>query len=86
MDLFLKESAARFVLSCENFYLLSTFALFVSARVWQECRDLQMNQGAKQAWKHLLKVKSQKDVEREVLFEPEPWPVKALLRWRALRG
>lgn len=85
-DLFLRENIARFVASTESRYMLPTYSLFVSKRVWEECRDIQIKSGDKAAWKNLQKVKSMRDVEKEVLFEPEPWPVKALMRWHSMRG
>jgi hypothetical protein len=85
-DLFLPDTASRFVAWCENHYMLPAYSLFLSRRVWEECRDAQAVQGDKPAWKALLKSRSQRDVEKEVLFEPEPWPMKALLRWHSFRG
>ncbi len=86
MDLFLPETAARFVAWAESLHMLPTYALFMTNRVWQGCREAQMLQGEKAAWRNLQKVRSQRDVEKEVLFEPEPWPMKALLRWHGMRG
>jgi hypothetical protein len=85
-DLFLPETAARFVASCETSHMLPAYSLTLTRRVWEECRGVQMTQGDKAAWKFLQKARSQRDVEKEVLFEPEPWPVKALLRWHSMRG
>lgn len=85
-DLFLPETAERFVLWCENHYLTPTYSLVLTERVWQECRDYQGTQGERQAWRHLLKVRGQRDVEKEVLFSPEPWPIKAMLRWNSFRA
>lgn len=85
-DLFLPESAARFVSWCESHHMLPAYSIFLSRRVWEECREAQMLHGEKAAWRALQKVRSQRDVEKEVLFEPEPWPVKALLRWHSMRG
>lgn len=85
-DLFLASTASRFVSWCENHYMLPAYSLFLSRRAWEECRNMQMTQGEKAAWKVLQKVRSQRDVEKEVLFEPEPWPMKALVRWHAMRG
>jgi len=85
-DLFLPETAERFVLWCENHYMLPAYSLFLTERVWQECRDFQATQGNRQAWRHILKIRAQRDVEKEVLLSPEPWPVKALLRWNSLRA
>ena len=86
LDLFLPENLGRFVLWCENQYLLPTYSLITTEHVWEECRSIQMKHGNKAAWKHLAKIKSQRDAEKEVLFDPEPWPVKALLKWHAMRG
>lgn len=85
-DFFLPETAERFVLWCENHYMLPTYSIFITERVWEECREQQVSQGTKAAWRHLLKIKGQRDVEKEVLLSPEPWPVKALLRWHSMRG
>jgi hypothetical protein len=86
MDLFLPETAARFVGWCESHHMLPTYSLLLTRRVWEECRGAQMMQGEKAAWRQLQKFHSQRDVEKEVLFEPSPWPMKALLRWHAMRG
>lgn len=86
MDLFLPATASRFVAWCESHHMLPAYTLFLTRRVWEECREAQMLHGHKAAWKHLQKTRSQRDVEKEVLFEPEPWPVKALLRWHSMRG
>lgn len=85
-DLFLPESAARFVAWCESHHMLPAYSIFLSRRVWEECREAQMVNGDKAAWRALQRFRSQRDVEKEVLFEPEPWPVKALLRWHSMRG
>jgi hypothetical protein len=85
-DLFLKDTAARFISWCETTHMLPAYSLTLSRRVWEECRGTQMTQGEKAAWKFLQKTRGQRDVEKEVLFEPEPWPVKALLRWHSMRG
>jgi hypothetical protein len=85
-DLFLPESAARFVAWCESHYMLPAYSIFLSKRVWEECRQAQMTAGERAAWKTLLKYKTARDVEKEVLLEPEPWPVKALLRWQSMRA
>jgi hypothetical protein len=85
-DLYLPSTAGRFVAWCESHHLLPTYSLVISRRVWNECRDIQQNQGERAAWRSLQKFKSERDVEREVLFEPDPWPVKALLRWHSFRG
>ncbi|HEY8278387.1 MAG TPA: hypothetical protein VIH99_02105 [Bdellovibrionota bacterium] len=86
LDLFLPETAARFVAWCENHYVLPAYSIFLSRRVWDEVRTAQMSHGEKAAWRLLQKIRSQRDVEKEVLFEPEPWPMKALLRWHGMRG
>lgn len=86
MDLFLPENVARFVLWAETHFVLPTYAVFITRRIWEECREAQSKGGEKAAWKHLLKMHSARDVEREVIFEPNPWPVKAILRWHAMRG
>lgn len=85
LDLFLPDTISRFVNWCESYHMLPAYTLFLTKRVWEECREQQMLHGEKAAWKHLLKLRSQRDVEKEVLFEPEPWPMKALLRWHAMR-
>ncbi len=85
-DLFLPESAARFVAWCESHYMLPAYSMFLSKRVWEECRQVQMISGDRVAWKTLVKYKTARDVEKEVLLEPEPWPVKALLRWQSMRA
>lgn len=85
-DHFLRENSKRFVSWCESRYMLPTYALFVSRRAWDECRDVQQKNGDKLAWKNLLKIKNMRDVEKEVLFDPEPWPIKAILRWHSMRG
>jgi hypothetical protein len=85
-DLFLPETAARFVAWAEQYHMLPAYSLILTKRVWEECRDVQTNQGEKAAWKHLLKIRRARDVEKEVLFEPQPWPMKALLHWHSLRG
>lgn len=85
MDLFLPSTITRFVAWCESHHMLPAYTLFLTKRVWEECREQQMLNGEKAAWKHLLKVRSQRDVEKEVLFEPEPWPMKALVRWHGFR-
>ena len=76
-DLFLPENAARFVAWCENHYVLPTYSIFLSKRVWDEARAAQMAHGDRAAWRLLQKTRSQRDVEKEIQFEPEPWPVKA---------
>lgn len=86
LDLFLPETAARFVAWCENQYVLPTYSLFLSRRVWDEVRAAQMTQGDRAAWRVLQKTRSARDVEKEIQFEPEPWPIKALLRWHSMRG
>jgi hypothetical protein len=86
LDLFLPETAARFVSWCESHYMLPAYTLFLTKRVWEDCRQTQMTSGERSAWKSLMKFRSARDVEKEVLFEPEPWPLKALLRWLALRA
>jgi hypothetical protein len=86
LDLFLPETAARFVSWCENHYVLPTYSVFLTRRVWDEARGVQMQNGDRAAWRLLQKTRSQRDVEKEILFEPEPWPVKALLRWHSMRG
>jgi hypothetical protein len=86
LDLFLPENAARFVAWCENHYVLPTYSVLLSKRLWDELRGIQMTQGEKAAWRHLQKTRSQRDVEKEVQFEPEPWPMKALVRWHSMRG
>jgi hypothetical protein len=86
LDLFLPENAARFVAWCENNYVLPTYSVLLSKRLWDELRGIQMTQGEKAAWRHLQKTRSQRDVEKEVQFEPEPWPMKALVRWHSMRG
>lgn len=85
-DLFLPETASRFIGWCENQYMLPAYSIFLTRRVWDEVRAAQMMHGEKAAWKLLQKIRSQRDVEKEVLFEPEPWPMKALMRWHAMRG
>lgn len=85
-DLFLPETAARFIAWCENHYVLPAYSIFLSRRVWDELRAAQMTQGEKAAWRLLQKVRLQRDVEKEVQFEPEPWPMKALIRWHSMRG
>jgi hypothetical protein len=86
LDLFLPETAARFVAWCENHYVLPAYSIFLTRRVWDEVRAAQMMNGERAAWKLLQKTRSQRDVEKEVMFEPEPWPMKALLRWHSMRG
>lgn len=86
LDLFLPETSARFVAWCENHYVLPAYSIFLTRRVWDEARGAQMQGGEKAAWKVLQKTRSARDVEKEILFEPEPWPVKALLRWHSMRG
>ena len=86
LDLFLPETAARFVAWCENHYVLPTYSIFLTKRLWDEVRGLQMAQGDRAAWRMLQKVRSARDVEKELQFEPEPWPMKALLRWHSMRG
>lgn len=86
MDLFLPATAARFVAQCESHHMLPTYSLFLTRRVWEECREAQMLHGERAGWKALQKFHHQRDVEKEVMFEPSPWPMKALLRWHALRG
>lgn len=86
MDLFLPETAQRFVAWCESHHILPAYSIFLTRRVWEDCRQAQMTQGERAAWKVLLKAKHARDVEKEVLFEPEPWPVKALVRWQSMRA
>jgi hypothetical protein len=86
LDLFLPETAARFVAWCENHYVLPTYSIFLTKRVWDEARSAQMANGDRAAWRLLQKTRSQRDVEKEIQFEPEPWPIKALLRWHSMRG
>ena len=61
-------------------------SIFLTRRVWDEARAAQMTGGERAAWKVLQKTRSQRDVEKEIMFEPEPWPVEALLRWHSMRG
>ena len=84
-DLFLPETAARFVSWCESYYMLPAYSIFLTRRVWEDCRELQMLHGEKQAWRFLQKTLSARDVEKEILFEPRPWPLKALVRWHGMR-
>lgn len=84
-DLFLPETASRFVSWCENYYMLPAYSVFLTRRVWEDCREMQMLHGEKQAWRYLQKMLSARDVEKEVLFEPKPWPMKALVRWHGFR-
>ncbi len=72
LDLFLPETAARFVAWCENQYVLPAYSIFLSRRVWEELRAAQMTQGDRAAWRMLQRIRSQRDVEKEVQFEPEP--------------
>ncbi len=85
LDLFLPETAARFVAWCESHFVLPTYSIFLTRRVWDEVRGAQMTHGEKAAWRLLQKIRAQRDVEKEVQFEPEPWPMKALLRWHSMR-
>lgn len=86
LDLFLPETAGRFVAWCENQHALPAYSIFLTRRVWDEARAAQMTGGDRAAWRVLQKVRSQRDVEKELQFEPEPWPMKALLRWHSMRG
>ncbi|NUM88899.1 MAG: hypothetical protein HUU37_06830 [Bdellovibrionales bacterium] len=83
-DAFRPETAARFVLWCENRYLLPTYAFFVTRKTWEECRALQREKGEGAAWKHLMKAKGLRDAEPEVRVEPEPWPLRAALHWNSV--
>ena len=83
-DFFEPETAARFVLWCENRYLLPAYALFVTRAVWEECQKVQKESGEKAAWKFFMKRKAQRDVDPEVRLEPEPWPLKASLYWNSM--
>ncbi len=85
-DYFRADSANRFVLWCENHYILPSYALFVTRKIWDECRDIQVKQGDRAAWKHLLLWKKQRDADVEVLVEPEPWPMKASLHWNSMKS
>ena len=82
-DLFERSNLSRLVLWCENQAMLPAYALIVSRKVWQECKELQESQDSRAAWSHLLRSKRQKDTDLEVIFEPEPWPIKALFHWHA---
>lgn len=85
-DFFQQEMMARFVLWCENHYVLPTYGVFVTRKIWLECMEMQLKQGDRAAWKHLLQTKRRKDVEMEVLVEPEPWPMKAVLHWNSMKS
>ncbi len=86
VDFFFPETTSRFVLWCENRYLLPTYAFFVTRKTWEECRSIQREKGIGAAWKHLLKAKSLRDAEPEVRVEPESWPLKASLHWNSKLG
>ena len=81
-----RESAAKFVSWCENRYVLPCYAIFVSKECWNQCIDLQDNQSNRAAWKFFVKKRNGKPIEREVVIEPEPWPLKALLYWNSIRS
>lgn len=83
-NLFDPETAQRFVAWSESHHMLPAYSLFVSRRLWDECREVQLLNGERAAWKLLAKANGAKE-EREMLFEPEPWPLRALVRWHSLR-
>jgi len=85
LDYFHPDTAKRFILWCENHYILPTYGVFLTRKTWDECQKIQVEQGDKAAWKHLLQIKKQRDVDVEVYVEPEPWPVKAALHWNSMK-
>lgn len=70
LDLFLPETAARFVAWCENHYVLPAYSIFLTRRVWDEARAAQMTGGERAAWKVLQQTRSQRDVEKEIMLSP----------------
>ncbi len=85
IDLFHRDTISRLVLWSENHYMLPTYAFVMSARAWTECCEEQEKSGERGAWKSFQKIKNARDSEREILVEPEPWPLKACLRWNGMR-
>ena len=84
-DYFHRPTLERFILWCENHYMLPTYAFFMTRRMWVELREIQTKDGSKAAWRHFQKSKGLRDVEPEAIMEPEPWPIKAALQWHSLR-
>ena len=85
-DVFQTETAQRLVLWTENTHMLPTYAVFVTKRLWQECIDIQLKSGAHKSWKHFVKHSKQRDLEKELLIEPTPWPMTATLAWHSLKS
>lgn len=81
-----REAAERFVTWCESRYQVPAYTVFVTAKVWREATVYQQKFGYRAAWKHLLKARSGSDLDRELLIEPEPWPMRAIFHWHAMRG
>lgn len=85
-DLFHPATMDRFVSWCEAHYMLPTYALFFTAKLWAECDVLQKQKGSGAAWRHFVEQKRQREHDPEVRLSPEPWPLKAALQWRQLRS
>lgn len=80
------QEAARFVQWCESKYMLPSYATFFTREAWDEAVKLDAEQGGRAAWRHLWKARRGGELGKQVLFEPEPWPLKAAWAWLALRG
>ena len=85
-DFFEPSTAARFVLWCENRYMLPTYGLFVTRAVWDECQKIQKESGERAAWKYFLSRKNMRDADPEIRLDPEPWPLRATIHWHSMRG
>lgn len=76
-------SANRFVAWSEHQFNLPTYTLFVTKKLWQNSCKTQSEKGARAAWKILTQ---SKEARKQVLFEPQPWPISVLLHWHRLKG
>ena len=81
-----KDGAERFVAWCESKYMLPTYSVFLTRVVWEECQSLHAKEGARAAWKFLLRSMRGGDLGREVCVEPYAWPIRAAIHWGALRA
>jgi hypothetical protein len=81
-----KDGAERFVAWCESKYTLPTYSIFLTRAVWDECQSLHANEGARSAWKLLLRRMRGGDLSREVCIEPYAWPIRAAFYWGSLRS
>lgn len=78
-----REGSARIVQWCESKYRLPTYAAFFSREAWEKATYLHNTEGLRPAWRYLWGQRTGGELGRQVLFEPEPAPLKALSLWLA---